>query len=101
MFDDKKFGVIFPTRTGTPSGTSNERIMLDKFGGSDGFRTQYQSNGDGSVTMLRTKNGMPQFSTVGTTNNSTTPMIARKPTSSAMRVIQLVLPNSRSFQPSV
>ena len=65
MFDDQKFGNLFPTRTGTPSGTANERQMLDTIGGADGFRTRMLNAADGSVTMLRTRNGMPEFSTVG------------------------------------
>ena len=62
MYDDDNFGGIFPTRTGTPTGSANERKMLDSIGGSDGFRTQQKTNSDGSVTMLRTRNGMPEFS---------------------------------------
>ena len=61
MYDDDNFGGIFPTRTGTPTGSANERKMLDSIGGSDGFRTQQKTNSDGSVTMLRTRNGMPEF----------------------------------------
>ena len=63
-FDDKKFGTIFPVRDGTPTGAANERQMLDSIGGSASFRTRIQKNADGSETMLRTKNGMPQFTTV-------------------------------------
>jgi len=62
MYDDDNFGGIFPTRTGVPTGSANERKMLDSIGGSDGFRTQQKTNSDGSVTMLRTRNGMPEFS---------------------------------------
>jgi len=62
MYDDDNFGGIFPTRTGTPTGSANERKMLDSIGGSEGFRTQQKTNSDGSVTMLRTRNGMPEFS---------------------------------------
>lgn len=64
MFNDKKFGDIFPTRTGSAAGSANERKMLDALGGSEGFRTKLQNNADGSITMLRTKNGQPQFSTI-------------------------------------
>lgn len=71
MFDDKKFGCIFPTRTGTATGTANERQMLDAVGGSESFRTRIQNNADGSTTMLRTKNGMPQFTTVSTGRHQT------------------------------
>ena len=62
-FDDKKFGTIFPVRDGVSTGAANERRMLDSIGGSDSFRTRIQNNADGSTTMLRTKNGMPQFTT--------------------------------------
>lgn len=68
MFKDNKFGDIFPTRTGASTGTSNERKMLDAIGGSDSYRTRIQNNADGSTTVLRTKNGMPQFSTTGFIN---------------------------------
>lgn len=64
-FDDKKFGALFPTRTGTPTGTTNERKMLDKMGGSEGFRKSFQTNLDGSVTQCNTRNGMPEFITRG------------------------------------
>lgn len=63
-FDDKKFGTIFPVRDGIATGSANERQMLDAIGGSDSFRTRIQTNADGSETMLRTKNGMPQFTTI-------------------------------------
>lgn len=66
MYDDDNFGGIFPTRTGTPTGSANERKMLDSIGGSEGFRTQQKTNSDGSVTMLRTRNGMPEFSRTDT-----------------------------------
>lgn len=62
MYDDKKRGLLFPTRTGTPAGGANERSMLDRIG-SGGFRKDFRTNLDGSTTMLTTKNGMPQFST--------------------------------------
>lgn len=62
-FNDDKFGVIFPTRTGPATGSSSERKMLDAIGGADSFRTRIQTNADGSTTTLRTKNGQPQFST--------------------------------------
>jgi hypothetical protein len=62
MYDDDNLGGIFPTRTGASTGGANERKMLDSIGGSEGFRTQRKTNSDGSVTMLRTRNGMPEFS---------------------------------------
>lgn len=61
-YDDDNFGGIFPRRTGVPTGAANERKMLDGIGGSEGFRTQQKTNLDGSITMLRTRNGMPEFS---------------------------------------
>ena len=39
------------------------RSMIDGIGGTQGFRTKIVQNADGSTTMLRTKNGMPQFFT--------------------------------------
>ena len=75
MFDDPKFGNLFPTRTGTASGTANERQMLDTLGGADGFRTRVQRNADGSETTLRTKDGMPQFSTTTTSQTATEPLV--------------------------
>ena len=62
-FDDKKFGTLFPTRTGTPTGTANERQMLEAGNGSAGFRKRFKTNSDGSVTMLQTRNGFPEFTT--------------------------------------
>ncbi len=62
-FSDEKFGTLFPTRDGVATGAASERKMLDAIGGADSFRTRIQNNADGSTTMLRTKNGQPQFST--------------------------------------
>ncbi len=62
MYDDDNFGGIFPRRTGVPTGAANERKMLDAIGGSEGIRTQQKTNLDGSITMLRTRDGMPEFS---------------------------------------
>lgn len=54
-----------PTRDGTPSGKANERQMLDRGGmGTDGFRTDLRDNLDGTATMLRTRGGAPEFSTL-------------------------------------
>lgn len=64
---DKTFGNVLPTRNGAATGTANERQMLDRIGGSAGYRKQFQTNPDGSTTMLTTKNGMPQFTTYGAT----------------------------------
>lgn len=62
-FNDKKFGPIFPTRFGVPNGKNTERAMLDRLGGSEGYRTQVRLNADGSTTTLRTRNGAPKFTT--------------------------------------
>lgn len=63
MYEDEKFWTIFPVRTGIAQGKAKERLMLDAVGGADNFRTRVLDNHDGSTTLLRTKNGMPQFST--------------------------------------
>lgn len=70
-YDDEKFGPLFPVRTGVPQGVSTERCMLDAIGGAEGFRTRIIENADGSSTMLRTKNGSPQFSTAQMTPTAT------------------------------
>lgn len=60
-YDDEKKGALFPTRFGTATGGANERKMLDRIGGSDGFRTEIRYGADGSKTIMRTHNGMPRF----------------------------------------
>lgn len=55
---------LFPTRTGTPIGGAAERQMLDRTGVS-GYRKDFRTGLDGRVTMLTTKNGMPQFQSFG------------------------------------
>lgn len=61
---DKKFGlIILPTRTGVAAGGAIERSMLDRMCGAQGYRKDFRANPDGSITMLVTKNGDPQFST--------------------------------------
>lgn len=62
-FDNNKLGAIFPTRNGPAQGSSLERNMLGAVGGVGGFRTRLQNNHDGSTTMLRTRGGMPEFTT--------------------------------------
>lgn len=59
---DKDF---LPTRDGVAAGKANERQMLER-GGMDasGFRTDIRSNLDGTATMLRTRGGHPEFSTL-------------------------------------
>ena len=54
-----------PTRDGTPSGKANERQMIERGGMSvNGFRTDIRDNLDGTTTMLRTRGGAPEFSTL-------------------------------------
>lgn len=65
---DKKFGFILPTRTGVASGGAIERSMLDRMCGAQGYRKDFRNNPDGSITMLVTKNGQPQFSTTRPAN---------------------------------
>lgn len=62
-YDDKLFGNLLPTRNGTALGAGGERQMLDAIDGAQGFRTRLQNNPDGSVTRLKTRNGMPEFVT--------------------------------------
>lgn len=57
------FGAALPTRVGGSIGRNNERVMLDGVGGPDGIRKKFRRNPDGGVTMLKTRAGMPQFST--------------------------------------
>lgn len=57
------FGSSLPTRLGKIIGKSNERVMLSGVDGPDGIRKKFRRNPDGSVTMLKTRAGMPQFST--------------------------------------
>lgn len=71
-YNDKKFGPIFPVRNGVATGSANERQMLDTIGGSESFRTRIQKNDDGSETILRTKNGMPQFTTISANQSPAT-----------------------------
>lgn len=56
---DDEFSNILPTRTGDATGGANERQMLR--GSSESFRTKFRLHADGSTTMLRTRNGMPEF----------------------------------------
>lgn len=66
MFDEGE-DQIFPTREGALIGTSNERTMLESVG-ARGIRTKIQNNIDGSTTMLRTRNGFPEFTTSAVTS---------------------------------
>lgn len=61
----------FPTRDGVPTGSANERAMLDKVG-YDSIRTELREGGDGMVTMLRTRGGHPEFTNSKTETTSET-----------------------------
>lgn len=67
LYDDANEGCFLPTREGVATGRSAERVLLETVGGSQGFRTKITDNADGSTTMLRTRNGMPEFTTVSPT----------------------------------
>lgn len=68
-FDDKGWPV-FPTRNGGAVGSALENRMIAKVGGPGAIRTEIQSLPDGEV-MLRTRNGMPEFTRKGATTGST------------------------------
>lgn len=51
-----------PTRKGPPIGRASERQMMSETD-LGGFRKRYRTNPDGSVTMLKTRAGWPQFTT--------------------------------------
>ena len=60
---DKDFLTFFPTRQGGAQGAAAERMMLDSVGGAMSIRTKIRTNPDGSTTMLKTRGGMPEFTT--------------------------------------
>lgn len=62
-FDDLKLGRLFPTREGVAIGTGPERVMLEATDGAGNTKKRFQNNPDGSVTMLQTRNGWPEFTT--------------------------------------
>lgn len=62
-FDDKLIGTLFPVRNGAAIGSAGERKMLEALGGAGGIRKRFQIAADGSVTMLVTRNGQPEFTT--------------------------------------
>jgi len=65
-------GGILPTRDGVPAGKSTERRMLEKAGGTAGYKKVFQTDlPSGTTTMLATKDGNPQFSTAGSSANGT------------------------------
>jgi len=53
------------TRTGTAIGKAAERTMLQAVDGPGGIRKRFQTNPDGSTTMLHTQNGLARFKTDG------------------------------------
>lgn len=55
-------GGINTTRNGATIGVEGERKMADEHG-NYGFRTEMRNNPDGSVTMLRTRDGWNEFTT--------------------------------------
>ena len=61
--DDDWGKPFFPTRFGGAQGHCNERQMLDVVGGFDSIRTRIRTNSDGSTTVLKTRGGMPIFTT--------------------------------------
>ena len=62
-YDDKRAGLIFPTRDGAAQGTALERKMLDAVGGSGGIRTRILDTLDATVR-LKTRGGHPEFVTI-------------------------------------
>ena len=60
---------FFPTRFGSPQGHATERKMLDAVGGFDGIRAKIRTNPDGSTTILKTRGGMPVFTTIPAPSN--------------------------------
>ena len=74
-YKDEDDGLIFPTRFGTPPGTSVERKMLDNAGGSGGIVRRYRLNVDGSRTSLRTRAGNPKFMTDKDGNKNFCPVL--------------------------
>lgn len=73
-FNDNKLGTLFPVRTGGPTGTANERQMLDHMGGAGTVCKAFRTNADGSVTMAHTRGvgSAPEFITNRPENLATT-----------------------------
>lgn len=57
------FGASLPTRIGKLVGRAKESVLLAGAGGPNGIEKAFIRNPDGSTTMLKTRAGMPQFST--------------------------------------
>jgi hypothetical protein len=54
------------TRSGIATGRSNERTLADELQDPRGFRTRVRQHLDGRRTLLRTRNGFPEYVTIGT-----------------------------------
>lgn len=72
-FDDDWMKPVFPTRTGGAVGHSLENKMLGTVGGANAIRTRVQTLSDGSVVMLRTRGGFPEFTTISTPTQTPLP----------------------------
>lgn len=57
------FGTSMTSRVGQIIGKGLERVMLASVGGGNVIRKAFRTNADGSVTMLSTRAGMPEFTT--------------------------------------
>lgn len=57
--------IRFPTRDGPAIGQANERTMADEIQGAQEFRTRVRIHPDDSRTLLRTRNGFPEYVTLG------------------------------------
>lgn len=66
IFDSE--GNPLPTFDGAKDKTLG-RTMLRSVGGPSGVRTRVSENADGSTTLLRTRNGYPEFTTATTTKS--------------------------------
>lgn len=75
--DDDWGKPFFPTRFGSPQGHATERKMLDAVGGFDGIRTKIRTNPDGSTTILKTRGGMPVFTTTTVVQKPVTASLAK------------------------
>lgn len=68
MSDEKKPDIL-PVRHGPAQGHAVENRMIGAVGGPNSIRTKIIDNVDGSKTMLRTRGGMPEITTEGTTKD--------------------------------
>lgn len=72
--DDNEDKKRLPYRHGGWAGRNNERDMLFRADGSSSFKTSLRDLPDGSQVMLRTKDGMPQF-TITKKSETDTPTV--------------------------